>query len=299
MSNIRKIGNQLPHTDTICHKFFKEFKDEDLIRAGFLLNEILDKEEIEYLETLNNIKNTSDLKKSIQSNIYELEEIELNTIIEEIKSQKTKEIPISYLKKLENNNRELWFLLNVFLSNNRHSIVKKIKIINPYFLLLFHLYFEKNELIKTSEIDEKIEILKRPNNPMFFLKKYIDNEDFISWALNQTQKKYRTRSIPSFTPKNIKEELDILLGYWDFEFHKDEYKYLNDIKILKKAWQQKEFRDKGGLKKPYHLPLTKKAKSQLEALAEKMDISESKTLERLIEDAYNHEMLDNKGKNLY
>lgn len=76
-------------------------------------------------------------------------------------------------------------------------------------------------------------------------------------------------------------------------------KYQVKVSALKKAWQQKQFRDKGGLKKPYHLPLTKNTKSQLGALADKMNISDAKVLEKLIDDAYKNEMLDENGKALY
>ena len=87
--------------------------------------------------------------------------------------------------------------------------------------------------------------------------------------------------------------------FWDYYYYQNPDKYILNIQKLKKAWQQKQFRDKGGLKKPYHLPLTKKTKSQLVALAEKMNISETKILEKLIEEAYQKEMLDAKGKALY
>lgn len=116
----------------------------------------------------------------------------------------------------------------------------------------------------------------------------IENPEFIDWALKYTERKNRIITFPNFTPTNSNDQLEKLLGYWDFLYINDLQKYCIEINKLKKSWQQNIFREKNkeNPKKYFHLPLKKKTKNHLEKLAHLKNMSESNVLEELINKAY-------------
>ena len=68
---------------------------------------------------------------------------------------------------------------------------------------------------------------------------------------------------------------------------------------MSKTWSQKKFRDAGKTKNPYHLPLTKQAKKQMDELAERYSMKTNALLEMLISQEYEKEMLGENGKNKF
>jgi len=74
-----------------------------------------------------------------------------------------------------------------------------------------------------------------------------------------------------------------------------------DLFLIKfrKAWSQKKFRADGKTKKPYHLPLTAKAKESLEKLAAIKNCNENDVLEDLINREYVAVCLDAQGHEKY
>ena len=71
------------------------------------------------------------------------------------------------------------------------------------------------------------------------------------------------------------------------------------IDKMKRAWSQQKYRDAGKTKKPYHLPLTKKTKARLEKMAQVQGLSETATLDILINRFYELDYVDVDGKDLY
>ena len=71
------------------------------------------------------------------------------------------------------------------------------------------------------------------------------------------------------------------------------------IDKMKRAWSQQKYRDAGKTKKPYHLPLTKKTKARLEKMAQVQRLSETATLDILINRFYELDYVDVDGKDLY
>jgi hypothetical protein len=71
------------------------------------------------------------------------------------------------------------------------------------------------------------------------------------------------------------------------------------IAKFKKAWSQRKFRAAGKTKKPYHLPLTVKAKASLEKLAMLKNCTENEILESLIHREYVETCLDAQGNQKY
>ena len=71
------------------------------------------------------------------------------------------------------------------------------------------------------------------------------------------------------------------------------------IDKMRRAWSQKKFRDDGKVKNKYHLPLTKIAKRRLDNMAEVQKSTPTAILHLLINQAYEANYLDEKGKDKY
>ncbi|MDY6456792.1 hypothetical protein [Acinetobacter faecalis] len=280
--------------------FFKEFRNESLIWVGDIWNFRRKTPSGKYLDFLNKHHNFESIVHFLKKDFSNYDQDELEDYFKECYETRIRYIPNEDLSYLKDQDRVCWFIINKIQYTYREIKEKNYKYSNPYFSLIFLLHVEFNSgRITLNNIREYFEILNKEKNPLDILSNYINDADFIDWALKYTNKKYRIRTKPDFSPKDNSDKKYIFLAYWDYQFSIDKYKYEVEINALKKAWQQKQFRDKGGLKKPYHLPLTKNTKSQLGALADMMNISEAKVLEKLIGDAYKNEMLDEKGKARY
>lgn len=129
------------------------------------------------------------------------------------------------------------------------------------------------------------------------LNKYINNSVFLEWAQEYIQNKFNITYINNIHSRDYKKIG--LLHYFDMMFYKDQSLYIIQMNALKKAWQQKQFRDQGKTKKEYHLPLTKQAKKELSMLAMLKNISENSMLEELIHQAYRDNICDENGKSRY
>lgn len=117
--------------------------------------------------------------------------------------------------------------------------------------------------------------------------KWLDakNASQLTWAWDYLTKDFKTFSIPK--PVTTREHHHAILAALDqltIILHPAEKRVFLDK--MKKTWGQKKFRDSGKAKKPYNLPLTKGAKSQLELLAKQQGISENKVLEQLIQASF-------------
>ena len=284
------------------HEFSKEFKEEELIWAVYewcLIHHKMDYQK--YWLFLNEKQSFESLLEFINLEFNRCSQREFEHFIHCCRSKRKKLIPYKNLNFLSKDSRLCWLIINTLF---RRNLVKDILldqdfiILNPYYSLLFNIFYSDDVTLQQLQSFRKK--LYCDLKPESVLKKYINSSDFNEWALNYTKKNYGWGiEPPPNNPKCNKEAYDLFLIFWDYQCYQNPDKYMLNIQKLKKAWQQKQFRDKGSPKKPYHLPLTKKTKSQLVALAEKMNISEPKVLEKLIEEAYQNEMLDEKGKALY
>lgn len=296
---IKFFPNQ--HTNfKLCSDFFREFKDEDLIWTTHLWVNDQRLPTSEYLDLLNRIHNFEELQDFLTKAFEKTRKENLERFIDKCQRKKIRYFPAQDLNFLSNNNRLCWFIINQLEDEFLSLKILKYQYKNSYFLLIYliQIYFP-DKRIKIEDLRDFYKSLESSKNPKKILKNYINDSSFINWSLDYTENQYSIETHPSFPAISINEKIEKLYGYWDHQYYNNEYKYLHDINLLKKAWQQKQFRDKGGLKKPYHLPLTKNTKSQLGALADMMNISEAKVLEKLIDDAYKNEMLNEKGKARY
>ncbi|MGN5534311.1 hypothetical protein [Acinetobacter sp. Lyrl_1] len=296
---IKFLSNQ--HTNfKLCSDFFREFKDEDLIWTTHLWVEDQRLPTTEYLDLLNRIHNFEELQDFLTKAFEKTRKENLERFIDQCQRKKIRYIAAQDINFLSKNNRLCWFIINQLENEFTTLKFKQYQYKNPYFLLIYLIQIELlDKKINIDEFRDFYKLLDSDKNPKRILKNYINDSNFINWSLDYTETQYSIETHPVFPAVSINEKIEKLYGYWDQQYSNNEYKYLHDINLLKKAWQQKQFREKGSLKKQYHLPLTKKTKSQLKTLAEKMDISESKVLENLVQEAFEKEMLDEKGKALY
>ncbi len=106
----------------------------------------------------------------------------------------------------------------------------------------------------------------------------------LDWAWTYIVKGYKSSFIPMpVTPKERYAAILIALDRLS-EGNAAEKRLFLDT--MKKTWSQKKFRDSGKAKKPYHLPLTKSAKDQLDWLATQQGVSQTAILERLIQESF-------------
>lgn len=291
-------GNPINNNHQKINCFFKEFKNESLIWTTYLWVKKQNVSHREYLDLLNERHSFESLASYLKKKFEQENAEELSVFIQHCQNKKIQYAPNEDLVFLSKNPRLCWLCLN---NLERENEIRKntYNYRNPYFSLLFLIHIIINNKFRINILNKYIKSINSEKNPLKLLKSYIDDDNFIEWALSYTESKHRIRTYPSFESKDNEQKRDKFLGFWDdFHFNSPD-KYELEINKLKKAWQQKQFRDNGGTKKQYHLPLTKNTKSQLADLAAKLNISEYKVLEKLIEDAYKNEMLDASGKKAY
>jgi len=116
------------------------------------------------------------------------------------------------------------------------------------------------------------------------------NEEQIIWILDYLEKKgkyyqhYLLFNEENYTPYN---KLLTLLDNIDSSFYlQGEIAIFKFFEKMKKSWSQQNYRNSGKLKKPYHLPLTKTAQTQLEKLAELKNTKKENVIEELIAQEY-------------
>lgn len=281
-------------------RFFNEFNNESLVWVGYLWDSKIEEHGLEYLDFLNKRGGFDAIATHLRNEFLEANIEDLQIFLEQCRKFKNNYIPDEDLRFLKDDKRLCWLLINQLERKYDNLRRKRYHFEKPYLSVLFLIHIElKNERIEMEDILQYAKDLNGKENPKFILKNYINNKDFISWTVEYTKNKHHSRTHPRAYPININEELAFFLGFWDDFYIYDKYRYLVEINKLKKAWQQKEFRDKGATKKAYHLPLTKKSKQQLTQLAKFKDLSEAKVLEKIIELAYRTEMCDKDGKPLY
>lgn len=175
-------------------------------------------------------------------------------------------------------------------------------VLGEYLIVLLYLIYSHEILTGenlTTDIKDFDHEFNKITSNKINLNKYMNDTKFQEWAYHYIRNQFRPRNYPDFTPQNNKEYKDYILGYFDVKYSEDKSQYENDINKLKKAWQQKVYRDKGNTKKTYHLPLTKKAKTELAKLAKYKNQSENSVLEDLIHNAFIIEMCYEDGSEKY
>lgn len=162
-----------------------------------------------------------------------------------------------------------------------------------------------------SEVDYKKDVTEAIKKAWYILE---DNDNYskwlkkadLDWVYNYlVEKKLYLQDMEDYVGNNNRElrllasldAIDIKLEQEQSYTHSPNKTIIIDK--MKRAWSQQKYRDAGKTKKPYHLPLTKKTKARLAKMAEVKGLSETATLDILINKFYQQEYLDIDGNEIY
>jgi len=249
---------------------------------------------------IRNIEELTDLKIILEDLLNQLNIFKLRIIKNEKIYLNYSFIEIYELKKMKKDTRFINFIKELHSFDNEKKFEHETSFKLPE--------LEINDILNFQEIiqqrKDKDDILNYFKSRYSYLinnkknlNKYIENNDFLIWAFNYLNKKDSFYLLGS--PINHEEYKNYINEYFDSIFINNKLQYEKEIETLKKAWQQKQFRDQGKTKKEYHLPLTKQTKNELSSLAKFNNLSENSMLEKLIHQAYLTEMCDEKGKSKF
>lgn len=225
-----------------------------------------------------------------------------------LKQHKNMLVGFEYIRWINKNDKRLIIWLYMYLKYT--GIFKSIitmtdnsAIENYYSIIL------SNIDIDLSSLGEKETILTTLKNIWANAKtpltqtKWINanNIEQLDWTWEYLKKLEKNVAIPS--PVNDQETYSAILASLDMmSIYSDKWRPADKelfMQKIRKAWSQKKFREADKVKKPYHLPLTKQAKKQLDWLAQFYDTKDNIMLETLIKEKYELAQLDEDGKSLY
>jgi len=209
-------------------------------------------------------------------------------------------IPLEHLNWIEkNDNRKLiWLLTKCPLElNTTIPIGINSTLYKDFLLILDCCTLDANSKINFMQIKKREwEKIKTPEKEINWLDKA--NTIQLSWAGEYLKKFYKSIN-PFHPPQNNDELYNSVLASFD----NMSYESISDKKLfmdrMKKTWSQKKFRDSGKAKKPYHIPLTKSTRIQLEKLAEFKNLRKDQVIEELILKEYETILIDERGKTKY
>lgn len=292
---------------TPVQKELNKFEEEDYV---WISHQLSQKYKIDFDDFISGQPNLHTLKSDLISVLEKEEENKTLFFLKEMMAIKKNYIDHNFFKAIKENSRLICFHLNIIKKeidtrlryDFKNNYIKLIYLINIEYFHYSKLSYKEaiNRTNRIKAIYEEIYFHKKN------LKKYLDDKNFTDWAysyLNKKNKEWREIHISQkidYPKTNSQEEYkNIIISFFDIKYYHRKSEYENSLNSLKKAWQQKCFRDKGGIKKLYHLPLTKQAKSELEKLSSLRNQSENKVIEDLIHQMYLKEMCDENGKPLY
>ena len=189
------------------------------------------------------------------------------------------------------------FIENTKLGNNRRLNFHYFE--NPYIYLVYHFTFnqdsrDNNDLHRIKSINiEKISKNYHNNSNNF------KDKEFVEWTYAYVNNKDNDFHRIRYKPALSSEFCSIVVSFLDYLLHFNTDKHYSLTNQLYKAWSQKKFRAADKIKKPYHLPLTKKAKTELKQLSKFNDKTESEVLEELIHQMYLQQLYDENKKYIY
>lgn len=282
-----------------------KYRDEDLIWIS--IEFLRFKEDIKHGLKKNHTK-LNDLK-----HFSSFDEIK-NNLINLIKNLKSKENIENFLEKINNKNNTFSKILTDIKKNQRLCMFvfnyvetdKKgsfnFKYEKQIYLYLAHWYFTND--LNTYRKDRKLEnAIEYFNNEILIKEKNcskkFQDETFLSWAYLYLKRVDCFFKYINYIPTNKNHYQLLITTYLDYLCFYDYILHENTINKLNKAWSQKKFRDRDKVRKPHHLPLTKKAKAELEELSAFKKLSESEMLEQLIHQMFLKEMCDEKENSKY
>lgn len=304
MSNL-KVINQL-------RSALNQLKDDDLVPALFLmemddeLNSFRDfhkdidrKLMSNFIQTINTIKELSEIRKIILDSYSSQHQDYINDYINEIsKFNILLKNRGRDLSKYQSDQRLLAFALNHYNERFRREDNTINDINNHFYRLLFIIFCHPYYSQSTRDINIIEENFSQLINKhlIHFVKN--DTLDFYRWAKNymDNHEKYQSTKYSPITDEEYKTTVNIIFDKL-FNENEDIYSALKDK--LANAWYQKKYRQKHKGKKPYYYALSKRAKEALHILAFKKNMTEEQVIEHLINKNYIEECADYFGESLY
>lgn len=255
--------------------------------------------DIQTIRDIREFSNFNELKNILPSLLKKLKsEEKIIEFLEIVQNSKIEELP-SLIIELKNEDRICNFLLNYINTNyiKFNFIYEK----NAY-LNIIHWYVTERQgpARRLNKIEKAINIFNTEIkiNGKNHVKK-LENQFFSEWVLQYLRKTDDYFMDINFIDTNNLKRLKFITAYLDWRLHHDNVFYENLMNKINKAWSQKKFRDGNKVKKPYHIPLTKKAREELRDLSNFKELSEAVILEGLIHQMFLKEMCDEKGNSKY
>ncbi|MCS3527772.1 hypothetical protein [Acinetobacter johnsonii] len=260
--------------------------------------------------------NVNDIKDKTLQQLSKIRD--LKNIKNHIANSKKYYFPASHLENIRGDSKKIFIaiiLLQLEVLEKAIPTIRKssddvhYKNNDQYLFLLFILYYE----IPEKYINEAIQIindvpryLEEISTHNVNLSKYMNNNDFIEWCYVYLKKKkgayVRYLDYAALAVKNSQEKrifIENILNLFYINADTEKLKYIQTVNAIKRAWQQKSFREGAKTKHKYHLPITVQAKTQLKELAVFKNMTDGELLSKLIGDAFLKEMCDENGKKIY
>ncbi|MCX5469564.1 hypothetical protein [Acinetobacter nematophilus] len=298
----------------LIDKELKKFNDEDMLWIYDKLLIFVDKNQYSFhsetdslligkqinfkFDDFNNIKEITKKIKSRLEKIGEIEEVEY--FFKRI--QKFNNFDKELFSFLKTNKRLCNFAINFIENNsleNRNNLPEFKFIENNYLYTIYQFTFNEINFNKDSINKVKAIFIDVISKDYHNNSKNFEDEDFLKWAYSYLINKSRDFKRLKYRPSTNSDYYNLIVSFLDYILHFKKDTHYSLTNQLYKAWSQKKFRAADKVKKQYHLPLTKGAKSELKKLSDFKNKTENEILEELIHQMYLKEMCDEDGKLKY
>lgn len=288
-------------------KFITGFIEEDYV---WMLIKLLEREKIYGAEIKNfffKIHNFKDLKTFLLQKIKNSENI--CDTLEFLSEKKFEFLSGENFYSIKGNDRKISLILHIVIQGFNLKGIQYVHFRNSYILLLFIVHYHSKKLNHTNiiiDIGYTQKILEDIIKSKINLNKYINDPKFNEWCYSYILNSYFYHDVCDYyflpQPNSIDDKklfIEKILDLIYIDDHDQKYMYIGILNAIKKAWQQKCFRENSKTKKKYHIPLTQNAKDQLIELATFKNMTDGELLSKLIGDAFFKEMCDENSKKIY
>ena len=238
-------------------------------------------------------------------------------------------IPDEHFEWLKNDYRAQLFTCSILINNyqeaERSSFMdiyygnEPLGFIYSFFDLSMRFISKSTRSFTVSNINNNVELIKIIKNKWFNLVKnnkydiWVRKSDYqrLEYIYKHLERTSRLILVDSIITIDPNRRMDLILASLDtigieqlaIRYYEIPQSILDSRKIsinkIKQAWSQKKYNDAGKIKRPYHLPLTKKSKERLEKMAALEQKSAATKLNELINSSYESKYIGQDGKDIY
>ena len=283
--------------------YLNKCNPEDLIWMLFVMNRGIENSSDVDIKKINSIKNITELRGIILNNFQNSDENQIKNYIEDLEEFKESlEIRGRDFSKYEQDQRKLYFALYFIYKKHNEDSYEELYIKNIYFkfiyiIFTYRYFYSDNSIFDDIEREFDTIILKYPDHF-----KNHDQDTFYIFAKNYIDhnlKHNRSFKIRRYLHINDSSNYRVTVNsIFDFLSLEDESTYNYFKRKLSNAWYQKSYREKNKGKEHYYF-LTKQATKNLELLTKKLNLTDEKVIEYLINEYHKEHCLDEDGKPIY